>query len=472
MRSDQTSEDITLTDVPITRTTSEKKTSQPDKKRRKSQKLLDSLTSRVEELLRIKDDLQQTIVVSDADKQLGGEKTTKTSVGERPDEDTIVEPELNYRLSSLLDFLRQLHGFKDCGVFLLKEENAALETLVLSPGPTGYEDIQNFEDGVNERWRSGHIRQAIDEKKRVVLPTKDEGSFLVVPFKVLDEKDGFWVAHFRTSVPLEKKSCEELLSWTDLITSCVENYCLKQLFQSPQSEIGTHADSEKLFSTVQLTRAMVHETNNSLQVILGRSQLLKMDERKSSSASPKIKNLETIETSCNQACSVLKNFSDYLHRQFDEITDSGEVNLHHILKSNLVLIEYLLKSKQIKLNLDFGEDLPLVSGNPGELEQAFLVLFWEIKDLLASGGSVLLTMSAKKDMLHLVMSCKAKGHLEHEGTDFADLESRSRLKTVSKALTKHGGELNVEKPEDLQIRFELRFPITLKSKDSTKGSTG
>lgn len=464
MRSDRTSESSTLTDVPITKTTSEKTSSQRGKRKEKSPEIFNSLTSKVKELLRIKDDLQGTIACPEVEIGSGERTTPKQSQEEILAEDRVVEPELNYRLSSLLNILRKLHGFEDCGIYLLKEKNNALEKLVLSPGPTGYENIQEFEYEVNMQWKSGRIRQTIDEMRKAVLQSQKEGNLLVIPFRVLDQKDGFWVAHFRRSVSLEKKSSEELLSWTELISACVENYCLKQYTHPPQREMSIYSDPEKLFSTVQLIRAMAHEINNSLQVILGRAQLLKMNERKTSSGGSIIKNLETIETSSNQACSVLKNFSNYLHRQFDEITDSKEVNLHHILKSNLALIGYILKSKQIKLDLDMSEDSPSVSGNPAELEQAFLALIWEVKDLLASGGRVLLSMCVEGDWLQLNLDCKAKECLGYECRDTADFESRSRLNNISKALNRHGGKLNAEKSEDLKVRFGLRFPITTKTR--------
>jgi hypothetical protein len=463
MRSDRTSESSTLPDVPITKITAEKKSSQRGKSKEKSPELFNSLTSKVKELLRIKDDLQGTIACPEIEIKHEERTTGKQLQEELLTEDGVIEPELNYRLSSLLDFLRQLHGFEDCGVYLLNEGNTALETLVISPGTNSYENQLEFEDEVSALWRSGRIGQAIDQMRKLVLTSPKQGNLLVMPFKALDQKYGFWVAHFRKSVSLERKSSEELLFWTELVSSCVENHLFKQYAQLPRKEKGIYEDSEKLFSAVQLTRAMVHEVNNSLQVILGRAQLFKINERKSSSGSSIIKGLETIETSSNQACSVLKDFSDYLHRQFDEVTDSKEVNLPHILKSNLALISYILKSKQIKLHLDINEDISSVRGNPAKLEQAFLALIWEVKDLLASGGEVHMSMRAEGEWFHLNIECQAKESLGYECRNSADFESRSRLNNICRTLTSYGGELKAEKWDDLKVRFDLRFPVAAKT---------
>ncbi len=459
MTLNRTSDNIVLTDEGTAEAALKKEALQSDKEERKSQEVIQSLNCKVDELSRVKEGLLQLMSSPEKGRQHGADPGPSFFLAESSGHDTFAEPELEYRLSSLLNLLRQLHGFEECGVFLLKNNGAGLDKLVLSTGSRGLGDLRDFEDEVHLRWKKGDIARAVDQKKRMVFPAEDEGSFLVIPFEVLEEKNGFCVAHFRGGVLPEKKSSEELLSWTELISSCVENYYLKLWSESPQRDSLDAVHTEKLFTAVQISRAMVHELNNSLQTILGRAQLLKMSEKKASKADLNGRNLETIEESANRISSILKDFSDYLHRQFDVTGDSGEVNLQHILKGNLVLIEYILRCRKIKLELDFDKDLPAVQGNPGELEQAFLTLVWEIRQLLTSGGDIRLEAGTEAELLCLNIYCSEREGLGHEWPDPAELLARHRFKVVSQIVGRHHGELKLEDLEGQKIRFSLRLPI-------------
>lgn len=465
MKLNQSPDNMVQTEEGTAEAALKKESLQPDKQEGKSRELIHTLNCKVDELSRAKDELLQMTG--------SPEKTTQHGVGPIPDfspvescgHDTLAGPELEYRISSLLDLLRQLHGFEECGVFLLKNNGAGLDKLVLSTGSSGLGDLQEFENEVHLRWEKGDIARAVDQKKRMVFPAKDEDSFLVIPFEVLEERNGFCIAHFRGCDLPEKKSSEELLSWTELISSCVENYYLKLWSGSPQRDSLEDVHTEKLFTAVQLSKAMVHELNNSLQTILGRTQLLKMSQKKAWKADSNVRNLETIEETANRISPILKDFSDYLHRQFDVTGDSGEVNLQHILKGNLVLIEYILRCRGIKLELDLDKNLPAVQGNPGELEQAFLTLVWEIKELLSSGGDIRLETGTEQELLYLDMYCSGREGLGDERPDPADLLSRNRFKVVSRIVGRHHGELKLENLEGQKMRFSLRLPMA-KGKNS------
>lgn len=461
MTLNQSSDNIIQTEEGAAEAALKKESLQPNKNKeeRKSREVIHPLNCKVAQLSRAKDELLQMTSSPEKGRQHGVGPSPDFFPVESSGHDTLAEPELEYRISSLLDLLRQLHGFEECGVFLLKNNGAGLDKLVLSTRSGGLGDLQEFEDEVHLHWKKGDIARAVSQKKRMVFPAKDEGSFLVIPFEVLEERNGFCVAHFRGCVLPEKKSSEELLSWTELISSCVENYYLKLWLESPQRDSLEDVHTEKLFTAVQLSKAMVHELNNSLQTILGRAQLLKMSQKKTWKADSNVRNLETIEETANRISPILKDFSDYLHRQFDLTGDSGEVNLQHILKGNLVLIEYILRCRGIKLELDFDKDLPAVQGNPGELEQAFLTLVWEIKELLSSGGDIRLETGTEQELLCLDMYCSGREGLGDEWPDPAHLLARNRFKVVSQIVGRHHGELKLENLEGQKMRFSLRLPI-------------
>jgi hypothetical protein len=458
MNLNQTSGNLTLPDEQMAEVAGENQPLSPDHRKTELRELLLSLNCKLEELAQINSRLSQMTTPPEKKKLDGDDLSADNSLRMTTSKDTLTEPVLTYRLSWLLDFLRGLYGFEDCGVFLLSDRKGGLERLVISSGTAG-----EFEDGIEAFWRRGDIDCAVSQKRRIILPAKKEGNFLIIPFKILNKKDGFWMAHFKKPILPERKSSADLLFWVELFASCIENSYLKKSSLSLQKEKSYHNETEKLFTTAELSKAVVHEINSSLQIILSRTQLLKMSEKKSQKMPSNISNLKTIEGNGNRICSILKDFSDHLHRQFDETTDAGEVNIQHILKSNLVLLKYILKSNRIKLEVNLDDDLPTVYGNPGELELALLSLIWGLRDQLPSGESIRLQTSTEGESLCLNIYCAGKEMQTDECPHFTDLKANDRFMIVSQILGRYHGDLKFEKLTEREMRLSLRFPVAAAS---------
>jgi len=459
MNLDQTSGNLALPDERRTEVVKENYPLHPNQIETKLRELLLSVNCQLNELAQVNNKLSK-IINSPEKRELDEDDLNfSKSLFKTAPEDVLAEHLLTYQLSWLLDFLRQTYDFEDCGVFLLGDRKGALERLVTSSGSS-----EEFKDEIEALWRSGNFDCAVSQKRRIILPAKKQGNFLVVPFKILDKKDGFWVAHLEQNILQEKKKSAEVLFWVELFASCIENSCLRKSSLIPQKEKFHHIETEKLNTTGKLSKAVVHEINNSLQIILGRTQLLKMNERKVQKRSSNISIFETIENSANRICSILKDFSDYLHRQFDETTDAGEVNIQHILKSNLVWLEHTLRSNRIKLEVNLEDDLPAVYGNPEELELALLSLIWEIQDHLFPGGSIRLQTSAEEGSLRLNIFCGGKRMHKDGCPEFTDLKVNDRIKLISQILGRYQGDLTFERLSDTEIGFSLRFLITPEKK--------
>lgn len=459
MNLDQTSGNLALPDERRTEVVKEDYPLHPNQIKTKLRELLLSVNCQLNELAEINSRLSK-IINSPEKRELDEDDLNfSKSLFKIAPEDVLAEPMLTYQLSWLLDFLRQTYDFEDCGVFLLGDRKGGLERLVTSSGSS-----EEFKDEIEALWRSGNFDGAVSQKRRIILPAKKQGDFLVVPFTILEKRDGFWVARLQQNILQEKKKSAEVLFWVELFASCIENSCLRRASLIPQKEKFHHIETEKLNTTGKLSKAVVHEINNSLQIILGRTQLLKMNERKLQKRSSNINIFETIENSANRICSILKDFSDYLHRQFDETTDAGEVNIQHILKSNLVWLEHTLRSNRIKLEVNLEGDLPAVYGDPEKLELALLSLIWEIQDHLFPGGSIRLQTSAEEGSLRLNIFCGGKRMHEDGCLEFTDLKVNDRLKLISQILGRYQGDLKFEKLSDTEIKFSLRFAITPEKK--------
>jgi hypothetical protein len=459
MKFNQTSEKLTLTDGRLTQAVGEDQLLFPDERKARWRKLLLSLNSKLEKLAQMNNRLFQTTIHFDEKKQSSDDPNLNllSQEGSLSESDALTEPVLVYQLSWLLDFLKDLYGFEEWGMFLLDDggdSRGDLERLFASSGAS-----EEFVGEIEAAWVRGEIDPAVTQKRITVLTAKRKGSFLIIPFTILDGKVGFWAAYFKQNTLPQRKTCLDLLFWVELFSSMIENSYGKGFALMPQQENFPPLEELQFFHTIQLYKALTHEINNPLQVILGRIQLLRINERRSTKDTSNLSILETLEGNVNRVCSILKDFSDHLHRQFDKTTDTGEVNIHHILKGNLLLLEYLLKSNGISLQQHMDDTLPSVYGNPGQLEFAFLTLILKIKDHLSSGGSIRIRTSTAGEYLCLDLLCKGEEIRSNGCDDVSDLRRDAQFKLASQILERHNGKLRCERTGDDQMKFSLMFTM-------------
>ena len=465
MNSDQTTGSLTLSDKSKTKTGEENQSEsgydgviRSDQRKKELQDLVLSLSHKVDELTQINERLSQISDPPEERKLVSDNPGLDISLPDSSAPDALVEPVLVYRLSFLMDFLSQTMGFHNWGVFLLSNNNSEIQKIVSSSQFMEDEFLNDFADEVEAQWKSGDISQAVTQRRRIILPA-EAGELLIVPFNILGKKDGLWVAQFPKGVPAETNSFANLLFWVDQVATSIENSYLNKSSLSVPEEKSYQVESEKLFTVVQLSRAMVHGMNNYLQIILGRIQIVRMNQNKSPESVSNTRIWETIEGNANRICSILKSFSDFLHRQSGELADTREVNLQHILEGNLVLLQYILKSNGIELELKIEDDLPALYGDPGELELAFMSLFWGIRDCLNSGGNICFQASKEKESLCLSAYCTEKTSEKDKCTSLAEFQKNDRFNLVAQILSKHNGVLKFEEATGGEKKFVLRFPI-------------
>lgn len=469
MNLDQTGGGVTLKDTKNVKSGAERRKPHSDQNEARLRQQFESLAQRLDDFSSVINQLSQAMALSERER--GFESTSNEPPRTISPQEGLSEPALIYRLCSLLDFLRDLYGFGHSGVFLCDRTKGHLESLALSPKPGEEEALHKFEGEIRTLWECEDFQPAIEQKRKEVLSAEKGGSFLVCPFSIADTKDGFWVTRFDRDILPGKRSSEDMILWLELICSCIENSHLRKLAAFAGQRGFDRLGEEKLYSVTQLCRALTHEVNNPLQVIMGRTQLLKINQRKSRDKQVNGKILDAIEESANKICSLLKDLSDHLHRQSHDLTDRGEVNLLHILKSDLALVRYLLNSDKIELRVHLDENLPCVCGSPGQLEMGFLSLMWELRDRLSGGGVVTIQTSTQQGSLCLRLHCAEKTEEEGQGTCLADLGSSDRIQTAAGMLRACGGNLEFGECSPGEATLCFRFK-TLPVEGSNQEAVG
>lgn len=141
--------------------------------------------------------------------------------------------------------------------------------------------------------------------------------------------------------------------------------------------------TEKLASVGTLAAGVAHEINNPLAVILGFTEML-LDQTPQESENYEL--LKTIERQGMNAKRIVENLLGFA--RFTEHKEQ-DVDLNANLESVLAVVGNNLTINKIGIEKDFSADLPMIKGDPGELQQVFFNLISNAAAVMKGAGGTL-----------------------------------------------------------------------------------
>jgi two-component system NtrC family sensor kinase len=144
--------------------------------------------------------------------------------------------------------------------------------------------------------------------------------------------------------------------------------------------------AEKLSSIGLLAAGVAHEVNTPLAVISSYAQMLGKQLRSSDEATharlqPVLEKITQQTFRASEIVNGLLNFSRM------GSVDFGRVDLNAMVRDTILLLEHQMRSGGVAVVAELAEDLPLVSGNRGKLQQVLVNLVLNAKDALQEKGS-------------------------------------------------------------------------------------
>jgi len=141
--------------------------------------------------------------------------------------------------------------------------------------------------------------------------------------------------------------------------------------------------SEKLASLGVLAGGVAHEVNNPLMVILGRTELMLLNE----DLEPQLRqNLETVRLETERIARIVEGLLAFSRKSRQDKIETVGVN--EVLARTLMLTEHQLTLANVQVKRELDPHLPPIQANPGQLQQVFMNLIVNAHHAMPDGGKL------------------------------------------------------------------------------------
>ena len=177
---------------------------------------------------------------------------------------------------------------------------------------------------------------------------------------------------------------QQLREWTHTLEQRVAEKT--RTLQQAQARL---VHNEKMASLGALAAVVAHEINTPLSGVLTYTKLVR---KMMGDSGPKPERLEsihkyliTMETETARCGNIVKNLLEF-SRQSGAVT--GEADVNDILERTLFLIAHKLELQRIHLNRELDHDLPRLSGDADQIQQALLAILINAVEAMPEGGEL------------------------------------------------------------------------------------
>lgn len=139
--------------------------------------------------------------------------------------------------------------------------------------------------------------------------------------------------------------------------------------------------SQKMESVGELAGGIAHNFNNILTAILGYAELLLEFSDLDDTSKQRVRN---IESSARKAGVMVSKLLSFARRESHEMLP---LNLHDVINDSVKLFEGVL-DKKIGLKMTFSDNIPIIEGDPNQLDQVIMNLMVNARDAMPDGGLI------------------------------------------------------------------------------------
>jgi two-component system NtrC family sensor kinase len=229
------------------------------------------------------------------------------------------------------------------------------------------------------------------------------------------------------------------------------------------------ARAEKLAAIGRLAAGVVHEINNPLATISACAEALESrvsgGEFKESTALDDLREyLGLIRSEAFRCKTITNGLLDFSHTRSSEHI---QVNLADVISSAARLLSHQQRGEQVDLQIETPNDLPLVAGDAGQLQQAVIALATNAIDAMPDGGVLKIASRKYGNSVLVEVSDTGVGIPQQNITKI--FEPFFTTKEIGKGtglglavcygiLTEHEGRLDVQSTPGVGTTFTISLP--------------
>jgi signal transduction histidine kinase len=223
--------------------------------------------------------------------------------------------------------------------------------------------------------------------------------------------------------------------------------------------------SEKLASLGVLAGGVAHEINNPLMVILGRTELMLMDQQLPEEMKS---NLQTVCSETERIARIVENLLAFSRRSRQEKIEKVDVN--EALERTLMLSEHQLSVGNVHLKKELDPNLPAIDANAGQLQQVFMNLIINAGHAMPEGGELIVrTGTIPEDRIFFEITDTGCGiapeNIDRIFDPFFTTKDEGKGTGLGLAVSRniienHHGEIGVRSAVGLGTTFRVVLPQT------------
>jgi signal transduction histidine kinase len=222
--------------------------------------------------------------------------------------------------------------------------------------------------------------------------------------------------------------------------------------------------ANRMVTIGQLAAGVAHELNEPLGNILGFAQL--------AISSPNLndqtrRDIEKIEKASLYAREIIRKLMFFSRQTPSRKID---VSLQAVVEDALSLLESRCDTAGIELVRNLAPELPLIHGDPAQLQQVLVNLAVNAIQSMPNGGTLTITTRQEQDTQCLVVEDSGSGiapddiknlFLPFFTTKEVGEGTGLGLSVVHGIVSSHGGSVHVESQLGSGTRFEVRLPVNV-----------